>query len=99
MRVGHLLLAVFLSAIVMSLARTPEGRVMVVTFVFGVAMVAAAITTLLAMFQTVGSLGTARGGAQVVEALVATAAVTVVGAGVTVMALWAGIWLVLRITA
>ena len=30
MRVGHLILSVFLSAIVMSLARTPEGRVMVV---------------------------------------------------------------------
>ncbi len=98
MRIGHLILAVFLSAIVMSLVRSPAGRVTVVTFVFGTAMMAAALVTLLAMFQTVGSLGEARGLGQHLEALAATAAVTVVGAGVTLMALWAGIWLVLRIS-
>ncbi len=94
MRLWHLVFAVAVVAVVMTLARDDAGRVGVIVFVVGVGECAMGIAALMALFQTVGAFGEARG--LVAHATAVAATTLVLAAASTVMVAWlfAGAWLV-----
>jgi hypothetical protein len=98
MRLAHVLFAVGLIAIVMTLFRDPFGRVFVIVFATGVGEVVLGLAALMALFQTVGALGQAEGLSDHAEALAATSVILAV-ASVTMSAwLFVGAWLVMVLT-
>jgi hypothetical protein len=94
MRIAHLIFVVALAAIVLSIARDDVGRVAVIVFFTGLGEVVLGTTALMALFQTLGALGEARGPAAHVEALVATTAVLAAATALMSACLFVGAWLV-----
>jgi hypothetical protein len=94
MRLWHLIFAVAITSVVMTLARDDAGRVGVIVFVFGVVECAFGVAALMALFQTVGAFGEARG--LVAHATAVAATTLVLAAASTVMVAWlfVGAWLV-----
>ena len=82
MRVWHIIFAVFLVALLLTIARDPTGRVAVVVFVCGVAEIGCGIAALMMLFQTVGSFGQARGTLEHVQSALATGIVLLVASAV-----------------
>lgn len=94
MRIRHLIYAVAASSAALAVARDPTGRVVVIVFATGLGEAAFATAALLALFQTVGALGEARGLAEQVHAVAATSAVLAAAAALMAAWLFAGAWLV-----
>jgi hypothetical protein len=94
MRLWHLVFGIMVIASVLSICRDPAGRVALIVFVTGLGEVVFGTTSLLALFESVGSLGEAKGPVAHVEAIAVTAQVLAVAT--TVMSAWLflGIWLV-----
>ena len=78
MRLWHLALLTLVTAVILSLASDPVGRVSVIVFLTGLGDVALGTTALLALFQTLGAIGEARGFVAHVEAIAATTVVLLV---------------------
>ena len=98
MRLWHLLFAVGTVAVAMSLCREPITRVFVIVTVTGIGEIAFGLAAVMALFQTLGAVGDARGLTDHVEAVAATT--VVLGVASAVMGGWffAGAWLVDRLT-
>lgn len=99
MRTWHLTFAVFLAALAFAFAREEVGRVALVVFLTASAMVALGTTSVMLLFRTFGSLGTARRAGDYVEAVAATLGVLAFGASSMLAVLWCGIswvWMVVR---
>jgi hypothetical protein len=94
MRLWHFLLAVFFLGIIFALAREEVGRVSLVVFVTGFAEFFLGTMAIMALFQTVGSIGEARGITEHFLAIVATILVLIVAALVMNVVLWLGVSLV-----
>ncbi len=94
MRIRHWIFAVAASSLVMASARDPTGRVVMIVFVTGLGEAVFGTAALLALFQTVGALGGAKGLAAQAHALAATSAVLVAAAALMAAWLFAGAWFV-----
>ena len=94
MRIWNLSLATVVIAVILGLARDEVGRVAVIVFLAGLGLTASGLTAILALFQTLGSLGEARGLMAHVGALAASAVVLLVGSAVMLGLIYAGAWLV-----
>jgi hypothetical protein len=97
MRILHLILGVFLAALLMAVSREPTGRVAIVVFFTGLGEFALGVTAVMALFKTLGALGEARSLLRQVEALVGTAAILVSASVVMNGLLWLGINLVRKV--
>ena len=94
MRLWQLLAAVALAAVAMALARDPTWRVFLIAFTTGLGEVGLGLIAVMALFQTVGAVGLAKGGAEHAEAVVATTAVLTVASGLMSAWFFAGCWLI-----
>ena len=93
MRIWHTIFAVFLTAMGLALCRDPAGRVAIVVFVTGLIEFVLGLAAVMMLFQTVGSIGEARGLLEHVQGLLATAIVLAVGSGGMVVVLGVGYFL------
>jgi hypothetical protein len=94
MRLWHLLSVVGVIAAGMTLARDPVTRVLMITLATGLGEVGFGLAAVMALFQTVGALGEAKGLHAHAEALAATTLVLTVATAVMSAWLFAGFWLV-----
>ncbi len=94
MRLWHLLLGVFLTALLLVILRDPAGRVGVVVFFTGLAEVAFGVAALLALFQTVGAIGHAETVGSYLQAVTATILVLAIASVVMNGLLWIALWLI-----
>ena len=94
MRLWHLVFAVAVLSVVMTLVRDDAGRVGVIVFIVGLGECAFATAALMALFQTVGAFGQARGLIAHATAIAATTLVLATAATVMVALLFVGAWLV-----
>lgn len=94
MRLWHFLLAVLLLGMVFAIAREEVGRVSLVVFMTGFAEFFLGTTAIMALFQTFGSLGDARGIVEHAVAIAATILVLVVATLIMNLVLWTGVSIV-----
>ncbi|GAC1336525.1 MAG: hypothetical protein NVSMB14_04160 [Isosphaeraceae bacterium] len=79
MRVWHLLLMIFASAVMLAVANERIGQVFLVMFLTGIAEVVCGTTALLNLFKSIGAIGKAEKPAAYVEAILATALILMIG--------------------
>ncbi|AMV40133.1 hypothetical protein [Planctomyces sp. SH-PL62] len=94
MKLQTLAFVIFILALLMAMCRDPAGRVGVIVFVTGIGAVALGLAAVMALFQTIGSIGLARGLLEHAEALAATTLVLVVGTAAMSFWIFAGAWCV-----
>lgn len=92
MRLQTIALVILFVAFILTLCRDPAGRVGVIVFFTGVGEVGLGLAAVMALFQTLGAIGEARGLLEHADALAATAAVLAVGAAVMSLWLFVGVW-------
>lgn len=94
MRVWHLLIAVFLVAVLLGIARDEVGRVAIIVFATCMGEVVLGTSSLLLLFRTFAALGMAESLGAHIEAIAATAGVVLFGGGSMLVVLWCGASLV-----
>jgi len=94
MRLWHFTLTIVLVALVLSAAQDPVATVAAIVFVTGLGEVVLGTTAIMALFQTLGALGEARGLVAHAEALVATSVVLAVATAIMSAWLFVGAWIV-----
>ncbi len=94
MRLSHALYGVATAAFIMALMRDPAGRAFVIVFVTGTGEMVLGLTAVMALFQTVGAIGEAKGLIAHAEALAATSVVLTLATGLMSGWLFAGFWLI-----
>ncbi len=94
MRLWHLIFAVAVVSVIMTLVREDAGRVGVIVFAIGLGECAFATAALMALFQTVGAFGQARGLVAHATAFAATTLVLATASTVMLAWLFVGAWLV-----
>ena len=94
MRLWHLVLFILVLGILLSVWRDVVGRIALIVFVTAAGEVVLGTAAVLALFQTIGAIGMARGLFEHGEAVAATTLVLIIGT--TVMSFWLfmGAWLV-----
>ena len=94
MRLWHLSVAILVLGVLMTIVRDPAGRVGLIVFVTGTGETALGLAAVMALFQTIGAIGMARGLLDHAEAVAATTLVLL--AATTVMSVWLfmGAWLI-----
>ncbi len=94
MRLWHLVLFILVLGIVLSVSRDVVGRIALIVFVTAAGEVVLGTTAVMALFQTIGAIGMARGLFEHGQAVAATTLV-LIGA-TTIMSTWLfiGAWLV-----
>jgi hypothetical protein len=90
MRISTLVFAILLIGTVLGIARDEVGRVAVIIFFTGLGTVIAGVTSILALFQTVGALGESRSLGTCIEALAATLVVLAVGSATMLGVMFGG---------
>jgi hypothetical protein len=90
MRLWNLVLAILVIGIIMGIARDEVGRVAVIIFFTGLGTVVAGLTSIMALFQTIGALGESRSFGTCVEALAATVVVLFVGSATMLGVMFGG---------
>jgi len=93
MRLWHLTFGIAALAVVLTLARDPIARVCLIVFAVGLGEAAFALGGVMALFQTIGAIGQARGLREHAEALGATVLVLCVTTVVMDAWFFAGFWL------
>jgi hypothetical protein len=94
MRLWHLFVFIMVVGAVLAIARDPVGRVALIVFVTAAGEVVIGTTAIMALFQTIGSLGEAKGLVAHAEAVATTTLVLVLATAVMSSLLFAGAWLV-----
>ncbi|MGE3821054.1 MAG: hypothetical protein AB7I30_16700 [Isosphaeraceae bacterium] len=94
MRLWHMLFLTAGLGLVMALARDPHTRVLVIVLGTGIGLVGSGLLAVMTLFQTVGSIGDARGLGEHAEAIAATTVVLTVSSVVMSGVLFVGFWLV-----
>jgi hypothetical protein len=94
MRLWHLVLGIFVTALALSIARDPIGRVALIVFVVGLGEVVSGTVALLALFQTVGAIGEADSLSTHAGAVLATSVVLAAATSIMAALFFAGGWLV-----
>ncbi len=94
MRISTLIFAVLVIGMILGIARDEVGRVAVIIFFTGLGTVVAGVTSIMALFQTIGALGEARSLVAHVEALAATVLVMMLGSSAILGVMFGGVLLV-----
>ena len=94
MRLWHLFVAIMALSLIFTIIRDPVGRIALIVFLTGLGEVVFGTTAILALFQTIGSLGEAKGLFAHAEAVAATALVLIIATTIMSSWLFAGAWLV-----
>ena len=94
MRLWHLVLLIMVISLVLTIVRDPVGRIALIVFATALGEVVFGTTAVLALFQTIGSLGEAKGLFAHAEAVATTALVLIIATTVMSSWLFAGAWLV-----
>nr|WP_303652439.1 hypothetical protein [Paludisphaera mucosa] len=76
----------------MAMCRDPAGRIGVIVFITGIGEVFLGLAAVMALFQTIGSIGLARGLLEHAEALAATTLVLALGTVGMTFWLFVGAW-------
>jgi hypothetical protein len=90
MRLWTLVLAVLVVGTVLGIARDEVGRVAVIIFFTGLGTVVAGLTSIMALFQTIGALGESKSLGMCLEALAATVVVLFVGSATMLGVMFGG---------
>jgi hypothetical protein len=94
MRLWHLFVFIMVMGMVLAIGRDPVGRIAMIVFVTALGEVVIGTTAILALFQTIGSLGEAKGLVAHAEAVATTTLVLVLATAIMSSWLFAGAWLV-----
>jgi len=94
MRLWHFVYLILVLGIVFALSREPAGLVAVIVFTTALGEVILGTTAVMALFQTVGAIGVARGMFEHGYALAATTVVLIVATAVMSVWLFIGAWLI-----
>ena len=96
MRLWHLMLAVFLAAVLLAIARDPVGRVAIVVFFTGLGEFFMGLAAVMTLFQTIGAIGYARDLVSYAKAISSTIAVLIIASVCMNLLLGLGIDLISR---
>lgn len=94
MRLWHLVVFIMVLGMCLAIARDPVGRVALIVFITALGEVIIGTTAIMALFQTIGSLGEAKGLVAHAEAVATTTLVLVLATAVMSFWLFAGGWLI-----
>jgi hypothetical protein len=94
MRLWHLFVFIIALSLVLAIVRDPVGRIALIVFVTAVGEVIIGTTSVLALFQTIGSIGEAKGLFAHAEAFATTTLVLIIATTVMSSWLFVGAWLV-----
>lgn len=81
-------------SVIFTIIREPVGRIALIVFLTAAGEVAIGTTAVMALFQTIGALGEAKGLFAHAEAVATTALVLIIGTTIMSSWLFAGAWLV-----
>jgi hypothetical protein len=94
MRLWHLFVIIMALGLILSIVRDQVGRIALIVFGTALGEVIIGTTAVLALFQTIGSLGEAKGLFAHAEAVATTALVLIIATTIMSSWLFAGAWLV-----
>jgi hypothetical protein len=94
MRLWHLFVFILGLSLILTIVRDQVGRVALIVFVTALGEVFFGTTAVMALFQTIGSLGEAKGLFAHAEALATTTLVLIIATTIMSSWLFAGGWLV-----
>ncbi len=94
MRLWHLVVFILAMGLVLAIVRDPVGRIALIVFVTALGEVVIGTSAVLALFQTIGSLGEAKGVVAHAEAVATTTLVLVLATAIMSSLLFGGAWLV-----
>jgi len=94
MRLWHLIVFIAALCIILAIVRDQVGRIALIVFVTALGEVIIGTAAVLALFQTIGSLGEAKGLLAHAEAVATTTLVLIMGTTIMSSVLFAGAWLV-----
>jgi hypothetical protein len=94
MRLWHLGLLILVLGIVFTIVREPAGRIGLIVFVTCLGEVVIGVTAVMALFQTIGAIGMARGLLEHGTAFFATTVVLFGATAIMSTVLFIGAWLV-----
>jgi hypothetical protein len=94
MRLWHFCVLILALGVILSIVRDQVGRVALIVFVTALGEVIIGVMAVLALFQTIGALGEAKGMFAHAEAVATTALVLIVATTIMSSWLFAGAWLV-----
>ena len=94
MRLWHIFVFILALSLVLAIVRDPLGRIALIVFLTASGEVVIGTTAVMALFQTIGSLGEAKGLFAHAEAVATTALVLIIATTVMSSWLFAGAWLV-----
>jgi hypothetical protein len=94
MRLWHLFVFILALSLVLAIVRDPVGRIALIVFVTALGEVVLGTTAVMALFQTIGALGEAKGLFAHMEAVATTTLVLIVATTVMTSWLFVGAWLV-----
>jgi hypothetical protein len=94
MRLWHLFVVILALSLVLAIVRDQVGRIALIVFVTALGEAIFGVTAILALFQTIGGIGEAKGLFAHAEAVATTALVVVIATAVMASWLFAGAWLV-----
>jgi hypothetical protein len=94
MRLWHLVVVILALGVIFTIVRDPVGRIALIVFTTGLGEVIFGTTAIMALFQTIGAIGEAKGLFAHVEAIASTTLVLVIATSVMSLWLFAGGWLV-----
>jgi hypothetical protein len=94
MRLGQLVFGIAIIGTLMALYREPIGRVFIIVFFTGLGEIVFGMTSLMALFQTVGAIGEADSISSHLEALLQTLVVLTIATAIMSGWLFAGAWLI-----
>jgi hypothetical protein len=94
MRLWHLFVFILALSLILTIVRDQVGRIALIVFVTALGEVIIGTTAVLALFQTIGSLGEAKGLFAHAEAVATTTLVLIIGTTIMSSWLFVGAWLV-----
>jgi hypothetical protein len=94
MRLWHLFVFIMALGMVLAITRDPVGRIALIVFITATGEVVIGTTAVLALFQTIGAIGEAKGLFAHAEAFATTTLVLIIATTVMSSWLFAGAWLV-----
>jgi hypothetical protein len=94
MRLWHLFVFILALCIILTIVRDQVGRIALIVFVTALGEVIFGTTAVLALFQTIGSFGEAKGMFAHAEAIATTTLVLIIGTTIMSSWLFVGAWLV-----
>jgi hypothetical protein len=94
MRLWHLFVVILALCLILTIVRDQVGRIALIVFVTALGEVIMGAAAVMALFQTIGALGEAKGVLAHAEAVASTTLVVIIATAIMSMWLFAGAWLV-----